>query len=101
MPTISQKWQHSLATGDDYVVEYRCRRHDGVYRWMLGRALPLRDPKTSKITKWYGTTTDIHELVEARSAARATREQLQEVLSHSHVTLWAIDRNCKITLLEG
>lgn len=101
MPLVMKEWQRCLATGQDYTVEYRCRRYDGVWRWMLGRALPLRDPRTGEIIKWYGTCTDIHDLVEARSEAHRTRKQLQEVLKHSQITLWAIDRSSHITLLEG
>jgi len=57
-----KKWHHSLATGDEYLTEYRCRRHDGEWRWMLGRALPLRDNKTGRILKWFGSCTDIQEV---------------------------------------
>ena len=46
MPVTHERWAHSLATGDEYTTEYRCRRADGAWRWMLGRALPLRDVKT-------------------------------------------------------
>ena len=70
MAVTGKKWGHSLATGDPYDTEYRCRRHDGQWRWMLGRALPLRNKKTGKIEKWYGTCTDIHEAVETRFASR-------------------------------
>lgn len=62
LPETVKKWQHSLATGNEYVIEYRCRRHDGEWRWMLGRALPLRDHKTGKILKWFGSCTDIQEV---------------------------------------
>ncbi|MEI6950557.1 PAS domain S-box protein [Paraflavisolibacter sp. H34] len=55
-----QLWQHCLATGEPYEIEYRIRRHDGPYRWFLARALPLRD-ETGAITKWFGTCTDIHD----------------------------------------
>jgi len=48
----AMKWEHCLATGDEYLVEYRCRRHDGQWRWMLGRALPYRNQE-GKILKWY------------------------------------------------
>jgi two-component system, chemotaxis family, CheB/CheR fusion protein len=53
-------WSHSLQTGDPYEIEYRFRRHDGVYRWFLGRALPLKDDN-GNIVKWFGTCTDIHD----------------------------------------
>ena len=101
MTNAYKHWSHSLATGDEYSVEYRCQRHDGAWRWMLGRALPLRDHKTSKIVKWFGTCTDIHDLVEARLAAKRTREQLLNVIKHAHVTVWAVDSNRLLTFLEG
>lgn len=56
----AQVWQHSLKTGELYEIEYRFRRHDGQYRWFLGRALPLRD-ENGTITKWFGTCTDIED----------------------------------------
>lgn len=68
---------------------------------MLGRVQPLRDPDTGKVLKWYGTATDIHDIVVARTAENATREQLSEALTHAEITLWSIDRDRRFTLLEG
>ncbi|MCJ1437566.1 hypothetical protein MMC27_006953 [Xylographa pallens] len=101
MGETNRRWQHSLATGDEYTTEYRCRRYDGQWRWMLGRALPQRDPKTGKIVKWMGSLSDIHESVEARQAAKRTREQLLNVIKHAQVTVWAIDRLRQLTFMEG
>ena len=101
MSETHRKWNHSLATGDEYSIEYRCQRHDGAWRWMLGRALPLRDHKTGRIVKWFGTCTDIHDLVEARLAAKRTREQLLNVIKHAHVTVWTVDKNRRLTFIEG
>ncbi len=53
-------WKQSLETGADYEIEYRMRRHDGVYRWLLARAMPLKD-ESGQIIKWFGTCTDIHD----------------------------------------
>jgi two-component system CheB/CheR fusion protein len=55
-----EAWRQSLKTGEPYEIEYRCKRVDGVYRWFLGRALPLRD-NAGKIAKWFGTCTDIDD----------------------------------------
>ena len=101
MPETSRRWAHSLATGEAYSTEYRCQRHDGQWRWMLGRAQPLRDSRTGKIVKWMGSLSDIHDLVEARQAAKRTREQLLNVIKHAQVTVWAIDRHRRLTFLEG
>ncbi|HEX2606950.1 MAG TPA: PAS domain-containing protein, partial [Flavisolibacter sp.] len=53
-------WEASLRTGKTYETEYRMRRHDGVYRWFLARAIPLKDEE-GRIIKWFGTCTDIHD----------------------------------------
>ena len=70
MPMTSKKWGHSLKTGEPYSVEYRCQSKDGEWRWMLGRALPMRNKHTGAIEKWFGSCTDIHETVMSRSAAK-------------------------------
>ncbi|PVH76405.1 putative Two-component system protein A [Cadophora sp. DSE1049] len=70
MVSTGKKWEHSLKTGAPYSTEYRCRSKDGEWRWMLGRALPLRNLQTGAIEKWFGTCTDIHESVETRFAAK-------------------------------
>ena len=67
---------------------------------MQGRGSPLRD-KSGKIVKWFGSYTDIHDLVKARQEAKNTREQFLNVIKHSKVTIWAIDRDFNITFLEG
>lgn len=101
MVKTAERWAHSLATGEEYVTEYRCRRKDGAWRWMLGRAQPLRDPKTNKIIKWFGTCTDIHELIEAQKNVKHYREQLKSVVRHARVTMWMIDKERHLTFLEG
>lgn len=97
----AKRWAHSLATGDEYSTEYRCIRFDGAARWMLGRALPLRDSKSGRISKWFGTCTDIHDLVEARQEAERMRARLLSVIKHAHVTVWVVNRDRELTFLEG
>ena len=101
MEEASKRWKHSLETGEEYTTEYRCTRHDGAARWMLGRALPLRDSRSGTITKWFGTCTDIHDVAEARQQAKRMREQLLNVIKHAHVTVWVVDRDRILTFLEG
>ncbi|KAL2041566.1 hypothetical protein N7G274_005948 [Stereocaulon virgatum] len=95
-----QHWTDSVATGEDFMREYRCQRYDGVWRWMQVRASPLRD-NSGKILKWFGTTAEIHDLVEARMLARQAREHMLNVITHAQVTVWAIDKDLTLTLLEG
>ena len=75
-----QLWQHSLATGDPYEVEYRLRHRTGEYRWVLGRALPLRDEQ-GRIIRWMGTCTDVHEQVIARELLHREAQRKDEFLA--------------------
>ena len=63
-----EAWPRALRTGQPYEIEYALRRHDGEFRWHLGRALPVRD-EAGRIVRWYGTNTDIHD-----------RKQIEEAL---------------------
>lgn len=101
MVETNKRWSHSLRTGDPYQTMYRCRQYDGVYKWMLGRALPLRDPKTGAIIKWYGSCTDCDSEVKALEASRKAQAQLTSVINHAHVTIWAVDVDAIITIAEG
>ncbi|KAI1655311.1 hypothetical protein F4813DRAFT_391733 [Daldinia decipiens] len=101
MPNTWKRWERSLVTGEAYATEYRCRSKDGEWRWMLGRALPLRNKRTGQIEKWFGTCTDVHEALEAKMAAKQTRAQLLSVLTHAQTTIFSVDLNLKLTMLEG
>ena len=78
-------WRHSLETGAPYQIEYRLRHHDGTYRWVLGRALPIRDAE-GRITRWFGTCTDIHE----QKLALEEREIVSQELSHRIKNIFAV-----------
>jgi PAS domain S-box-containing protein len=55
------RWQHAVLTGEDFLFEHRFRRHDGVYRWQLSRAIAQKDDK-GQIQMWVGTSTDIDDI---------------------------------------
>ena len=78
-------WRHSLQTGDPYEIEYRLRDAKGEYRWTLGRALPIRDTD-GKITRWFGTCTDIHD----QKMMQAQREVIAQELSHRIKNIFAV-----------
>jgi len=78
-------WRHSLATGDPYRIEYRLKHHSGGYRWVLGQALPIRDG-SGRITRWFGTCTDIHE----ERLAQEEREVIAQELSHRIKNIFAV-----------
>ncbi|AWL07228.1 hybrid sensor histidine kinase/response regulator [Massilia oculi] len=74
------RWSHSLVTGEPYEIEYRLRHRDGGYRWVLGRALPVRDAHGG-IQRWMGTCTDIHEHKLTEDALREADQRKDEFLA--------------------
>ena len=100
MPASRRAWSRSLATGEPYSVEYRARRHDGVWRWQLGRAQALFDAQ-GKIVAWFGTCTDVEEFVKLREQLADTSRNLRRVIDLANITLICIDRDLKVTLMEG
>jgi len=93
-PTRAERWERSLATGSPFEIEYRFRQADGVYRWFLGRANPVRDEKGT-IIKWFGTCTDIEEqkhnqqILEGQITART--EELADANTRLQEEMWEKD----------
>jgi PAS domain S-box-containing protein len=77
VPNLLEIWRSVIAAGEPGEVEARMRRHDGVYRWFLIRANPLRD-ESGRIVNWYGTNTDIDDLKHAQQALRRSEAFLAE-----------------------
>ena len=67
----NNEWREALRAGKEFEIEVRNRRYDGVYRWFMTRAVPVRD-RFGQIVSWFGVTTDIHDQKEMQ-------EHLQEV----------------------
>lgn len=56
-----ERWDRSLKTGVPFENEIRFRRaSDGMYRWHIVRALPVKNDQ-QEVTMWVGTCTDIDD----------------------------------------
>jgi PAS domain S-box-containing protein len=78
------EWTKALREGTEYEIEVRNRRHDGVYRWFVTRAVPRKDSQ-GRIESWFGVTTDIHDLKELQEAQRQNdrrKDEFLAILSH-------------------
>jgi PAS domain S-box-containing protein len=109
--SVDEKWDRSFQSGDPFEVECRLRRgQDGSYRWFLCRALPLRD-ETGKITRWFGTCTDIHDqrrateglsvLAEASAVLASSVETDETIRSVANLAVPRLGDWCTIDLLDA
>jgi PAS domain S-box-containing protein len=72
------KWHEALASGQP--AESEARHHDvhGNYRWLLVRAVPLRDEQ-GNIRNWYGTAIDIEDRKRAEALLAGEKRILEMV----------------------
>jgi PAS domain S-box-containing protein len=66
-----------LVTGEQFSMRYRLRRADGAYRWMSGRAEPMRD-EGGRIVEWFGLCHDIDDQIHAEDALRRGSDKLAQ-----------------------
>ncbi|MGH3132018.1 MAG: PAS domain S-box protein, partial [Gaiellaceae bacterium] len=62
-------WENGLEAGTPIELEFRLRGGDGVHRWQLARAVPIRDAQGT-IAGWVGACTDIDSQKKAEAAQR-------------------------------
>lgn len=73
---LESAWRSALAGGGVFDADARLRRTDGSYRWFKLRAIPVHDAQ-GEIARWFGTATEITDLVEARETLRRSNDQLE------------------------
>ena len=88
-------WDNCRASGADYEAEYRLLHRSGEHRWILSRGRAERDER-GRIVAWYGTCTDIHELVLARQALSASEQLNRTIISASGDSIKLLDRDGRI-----
>ncbi|WP_075293283.1 PAS domain S-box protein [Pararhizobium arenae] len=70
-------WLGALEGRHSYDIDYRIRRNDGLYRWFKTRGTPIHND-AGETTQWFGTCTDIEEIVEARELLQTNAELLEQ-----------------------
>ena len=76
-------WRSAMASGEPCEDVARVRRADGEYRWLLIRAVPLRDD-SGNIVNWYSAAVDIEDRKRAEEEVRRREAYLTQVQRLSH-----------------
>lgn len=83
LPSVMERWQHSLQSGEPFEMEFPLRGADGGYRWFLTRVEPVRDA-AGKVLRWFGTNTDVDQVKRVREALRDETRMLELLNSIGH-----------------
>ena len=67
-------WAEARKTNQPYEIEFRLLRgNDHVFRWHLGRALPVLNQE-GQVVRWFGTNTDITDLKQMEVQVRQSQK---------------------------
>lgn len=83
-------YRDAIEKGEEYQVEVRLKRHDGVYRWHLYRGLPMRD-KNGKVNQWVGTGTDIDDQKKLAEKLEESDERYSSLFRNSPDAIYSFD----------
>ncbi|HEX2535881.1 MAG TPA: PAS domain-containing protein [Chitinophagaceae bacterium] len=84
-------WMRALSRTEPYETEFRLAHQTDGYRWVLVRAVPIRD-ESGTVIGWYGSDTDIEEkkqaeaLLESRVKERTGELEEQKTLLDNILT---------------
>ena len=97
---VSAAWRVANQTATEYVREYRLLNKDGVYRWHLSQARPIKD-RDGNIVKWYGAVIDIHQQRMLLQDARRLANRLVDTLESITDAFITIDHDWRVTYVNG
>ena len=83
---VRERWGQAILEGRPFEMELRYRRHDGRYRWMLARVVPLRD-ETGEVKSWIGTSADIDDLKTTQEQLHRSQRELADFFENASVGL--------------
>jgi PAS domain S-box-containing protein len=81
----AERWRFAVEHRQVYEAEYRLRRRDGEYRYVIARGAPVLTPE-GEVKEWVGNCTDNH-------AERLLLEQNQTLLASERIARAEAERN--------
>ena len=87
---VRKVWLDALASGRSAEKEFRVRHKSGEYRWVLSRAIPLKNSDGS-LREWVGTISDIHDQRQAQDTLRRSEERLRLAAETTSAGIWDLD----------
>lgn len=83
----TRRWTQAIKNGTPFEFEHRFRREDGVYRWHLSRARPMRR-KDGSILMWVGANTDVDDLKRAHFELHESESRSRLAMEAAGLGFW-------------
>ncbi len=99
LPTCSSVWNTAFDTRGPFLAEFRMRRHDGVYRWMLDRGVP-RFALDGTFEGYIGASFDIHDVKTLSQELAESEARFRMLADTAPVLIWMMDAAGRITYVN-
>jgi PAS domain S-box-containing protein len=88
------RWKEVRDSGAFRTYRLRLRTAEGSDRWVMVRALPIRNEE-GKVVRWMGTLTDIDEEIQTQEALRAKGAELSLIMDSVPALIAHLDPECR------
>jgi len=96
LPSVLAKFRKSVEAGEEWEDTFPLRGKDGIYRWFLSRAIPIKD-NAGRVIRWFGTNTDVTAARESAESLRRRVEELEKLMDLAPVAIWVSeDPDCRV-----
>jgi PAS domain S-box-containing protein len=87
LPAVLERWNAAIASAEPFEMTFPLRGADGRFRSFLTRVEPLKDNE-GNVQQWFGTNTDIDDLMQAEWALRDSEERIRLATEATAVGIW-------------
>lgn len=89
---LVKEWLNAIQNQQPFSSEYRLNSLDQSGIWVLGQAVPLKDPR-GKVTGYIGTITDINDRKRVEEALQQSQQMLKLIMDTIPQRIFWKDRN--------
>jgi len=94
-----ERWLEATQQGTGFEVIIRWRRYDGIYRWFLLQARPVKD-KHGQVSSWVGAIIDINAQKLAEETVRESEERFHALADDIPIFIWMSDKEGNTTYVN-
>jgi PAS domain S-box-containing protein len=99
LPQVQRRWAEAKKAGAPAEMVFPLKARDGTFRPFRTQVFPLRD-REGRITRWFGTNTDVSVQSATEARLRSTEEELAELFDATGAGIFVADAAGRYTAVN-